>query len=92
MIDWKLTEEGNYTPNVQVVLPSVGGNSEFFLEDEGGKFLTVPEAVWGAEEDNEHCDSEDEQPEEDSGLREELETFQGENQALQARVASLEQC
>ena len=91
MIDGKLTEDGRDALNIQVVLLSVDPSSEFSLEDEGGKFLTVPAAVWEAEEDNEQRESEDEQPTDDSALRQELETLQGENQALQDRVACLEQ-
>ena len=68
MINGKLTEKGKDTSNVQAVFPSVDPNSEFFLEDEGGKFRNIPAVVWDAEEDNEHSDSEDEQPAEDSGL------------------------
>ena len=90
IIDGKLTEDGKDTPNIQV-LPSIDPNSEFSLEDECGKFLTVSAAVWVTEEDYERRESGDEQPTEDSGLREELDTLQGENRALQDCVACLGQ-
>ena len=44
MIDGKLTEAGREVLNVQIILISAQPTSEFSLEDEDGKFLTVPTA------------------------------------------------
>ena len=45
MIDGKLSESGKDVLNVQVVLLGTDPSCEFALEDEEGKFLTVPSAV-----------------------------------------------
>ena len=90
MIDGKLTEEGRDTPNVQVVLLNAELGSEFFLEDEEGKFLTVAAAELENQEDGDPTESEGEQLADDSDQGEELNTLKRENQALQNQVSDLE--
>ena len=87
MIDGKLTEAGRDVMNVQVVLISAQPSCEFHLEDADGKFLTVPEAEPG--DDDDHMPSE--HPETEEGdTKEALEVLKGENQALLDRVSRLE--
>ena len=80
MIDGKLAEEGRDTPNVQVVLLSAEPDSEFFLEDEEGKFLTVVAVELENQEDGDPAESEGEQPADDLDQGEELNTLRRENQ------------
>ena len=87
MIDGKLAEDGKDTPNVQVVLPSAEPNSEFYLQDEEGTFLTVPVEL----ETSDEVELVSGQPIDNSDLRRELHSLKVENQALQDCVASLEQ-
>ena len=42
MMDGKLAEDGKVTPNIKVVILGAEPNTEFLLEDEGGRFLGVP--------------------------------------------------
>ena len=85
MIDGKLTEAGRDVMNVQEVLVSAQPSCEFHLEDADGKFLTVPEAQPG--DDNDHTPSE--HPETGEGdTKEALEVLKGENQALLDRLES----
>lgn len=91
IIDGQLAEEGRETQNIQVVLSGADPSAEFSLEDEGGRFLTVPQR-----EEEEEVHEEPQGPgEEEEGqglgdLRQELEALAEENEALKAEVRGLE--
>ena len=95
MINGKLTEEGREALNVSVVFHDTESNSEFFLEDQEGQFVTVP-AV-DLEAPGKHgSSSSDDAPDtggEDTieGLRGELDALREENRSLNDQVAGLEQ-
>ena len=89
MIDGKLTEAGREVLNVQVVLVSAQPTCEFSLEDEGGKFLTVPAAEPGAPEDPTPSEPREGEGGEEE-LREEIEALKRENQTLHDHMSTLE--
>ena len=86
MIDGKLTEEGKEARNVQVVLGGADPTSEFALEDEEGRFLSVP-----ATEEENHSESPNlsGDGEEQEALKRELDTLTEEIQSLKAEVSGL---
>ena len=59
MIDGKLSEAGLEVPNVQVILPTSEPGCEFSLEDEEGKFLTVPAIAPEGHSDHSSLDEQD---------------------------------
>ena len=72
-----------------MVLLSAEPNSEFFLQDEEGTFLTVPVVVLETAENSDEVESVSRKPMDSSELRRELYSLKEENQALQGCVASL---
>lgn len=87
MIDGKLSEAGREVLNVQVVLTSAQPTCEFSLEDEEGKFLTIPAAE--PETGDDHPRSEHSESEESSS-KQEIDALKEENQTLHDRVSHLE--
>ena len=92
MIDGKLTGEGKVTQNIQVVFEGTDLTSKFSLEDEEGRFLTIPmrdeQANTGACELNHTEDGEEQQAD---ILRRELQALTEENQTLKEEVSRLKQ-
>ena len=90
MIDGKLTEEGKVTQNIQVVFEGTDLTSTFSLEDEEGRFLTVPtreeQTNTEAGELNHTEDGEEQQAD---ILRRELQALTEENQTLKEEVSGL---
>ena len=91
MIDGKLSENGHDAPNVQVVLPSTDPSCEFSLEDEEGRFLTVPAAVPERDGSNSSGDSEEEREQDDTHSGHELDDLRVENQSLKDELTNLQQ-
>ena len=91
MIDSKLSENGHDVPKVQVVLLSTDPSCEFSLEDEEGRFLTVPAAVPEREGSNSPGDSEEEREQDDTHSGYELDDLRVENQSLKDELTNLQQ-
>ena len=94
MIDGKVEELGKDVMNVQFVLVSNETGSEFLLEDEHGKFLTIPAFMRNAEGQGlvpSGPESEGDEIVGDVDLRKELDVMKEENQALQDHISHLEQ-
>ena len=88
MIDGKLSEAGRDVPNVQIIFPTSKPGCEFSLEDEEGKFFTVPAIE--PEEHSNHISLDVQKPLGEE-LGEELERIRFENKTLQLQLSELEQ-